>query len=359
MWYRNKYFHYSSAVLAALLIMFLAAKVSDLFRFPFMVTAAVGMPLIMAGFFYYLLRPVVQWLVQAGIPKTAAILIAYLLLAGLITLFIVYLGALAWDQTEQLIADLPRVMASLQDQGTALLRQRQFGAVLSWKVRQQLGTVLHKAVPAIVRSLRAALSGLTGLTGLMVTVPFILFYFLRDDRKFVAGLTSRVSRRYRKEVEFTLKETDRVLFTYVTGQALLAVGQGILMYFGFRLFGLAYPLVLALIMMITSFIPTFGALIGILPALVVALAAGLWMVVKVLGLLVVVNLLRKLAAPQLVGKRLMIHPLTTILLLLAAGAIFGLFGVLLAVPAYAVLKEAVEGGIRISRIREAGPDSRP
>lgn len=201
---------------------------------------------------------------------------------------------------------------------------------------------MRQTVPVITHSLQGILKVFSGLSALLVTVPFILFYFLRDDQEFMAVLSERIPRIYQREVGLTLEAADQILATYITGQVILAVGQSILMYLGFWLIGLDYPLILAVIVFITAFIPMFGLLLGIIPAVMMALADGLGMVLKVLGLMVAVNILRKLISPQLVGKRLKIHPLTIILLFLAAGSLFGFFGILLAVPVYAILKEVIK-----------------
>ncbi|HYH02987.1 MAG TPA: AI-2E family transporter, partial [Bacillota bacterium] len=238
-------------------------------------------------------------------------------------------------------------------QGEALVQQKKFGTYFSGKVQQQAGAVLQQTVPLITRNLQAVLAVFSGVTALLVTVPFILFYFLRDDQEFLAVLSERIPRRYRREIELTMEAVDRILAAYITGQMILAAGQSILMYLGFWLIGLKYPLILALIIFITSFIPMFGILLGIIPAILLGLPGGLWMVIKVLGLMVLINILRKLIAPQLVGKRLKIHPLTIILLFIVTGALFGFFGILLAVPTYAVLKEVIKGARQLIQLRRA------
>ncbi|MCL6588720.1 MAG: AI-2E family transporter [Firmicutes bacterium] len=76
------------------------------------------------------------------------------------------------------------------------------------------------------------------------------------------------------------------------------------------------------------------------------------MTLMALGLLIIVNSIRKLAAPYLIGNRLEVHPLTVIGIFLAAGFLFGFSGLLIAVPVYAVLKAVGRGMIRLNKIWE-------
>jgi predicted PurR-regulated permease PerM len=222
--------------------------------------------------------------------------------------------------------------------------------MLTGKIQAQLGPVLGKAAWYLKEGLLGALSGLTRVTGFFITIPFILFYLLRDHEKFSRGLVRRFPPSYRGEVRNMMEDSDEILSRYITGQALLALLQGVLMYVGFLIMGLPYSLILSLFIILTSFIPMFGLLIGIIPAVLVGFTQGPWMVLKVLGLLVIVNSIRKLVAPYLIGNRLDIHPLTIIGIFLVTGSLFGFSGVLIAVPFYAVLKVIGNGVVRLHRI---------
>jgi predicted PurR-regulated permease PerM len=345
MWYRSNFFKYSAAIIAVLLIIRLCGQLQFLFGPLGKALAALSVPMLAAGFLYYLLRPVVGWLKQIKIPKVAAILAVYLLLLGLLTGVAVYGGTIAGRQLSQLTAALPDILDTLREQGEQLIEKQKLGTAFTGKIQQQASLIAQKVVPFLVDGILEAGSALAELAPLLVLAPFILFYFLKNDTKFSGKWLSRLPRKYRETVELVLKSIDRVLAAYITGQALLAIGQAILMCIGFFIAGLPYALVLAGVVLITSFIPMFGLLLGSIPAFAVALAGGPWLVLKILVLLVLVNLLRKLVAPQLTGQKLQIHPLTVIIVLLSVGAVWGFGGILVAVPAYGVLKEIVKGVI--------------
>ncbi|MFS0812636.1 AI-2E family transporter [Peribacillus phoenicis] len=139
-----------------------------------------------------------------------------------------------------------------------------------------------------------------------------------------------------------LKDVDKTLSTYIIGQFIISIVIGTLMYIGYLIIGLDYALVLALFAMIFTVVPFLGPLISIIPALFIALQQDIGLAVKVLIVLTVVQQVEgHLVTPNIMGKRLNIHPLTIILLLLAAGSIYGFIGILIAIPTYSVVKTII------------------
>ncbi|HYH01658.1 MAG TPA: AI-2E family transporter, partial [Bacillota bacterium] len=94
MWYRNKFFQYGAGIIVILLVIFLTGKVEYFFGFILKVLAALAKPVLLAGLFYYLFRPLVSWMELIRIPKVVAILFTYLLFGGLVALFLIYAGTL-------------------------------------------------------------------------------------------------------------------------------------------------------------------------------------------------------------------------------------------------------------------------
>ncbi len=121
---------------------------------------------------------------------------------------------------------------------------------------------------------------------------------------------------------------------------------------GSVIIGLNYALVLSLFALIFMTIPFLGPFLSILPALFVGLSDSPFMVVKVFIVFAVVQQIESnVISPLVIGQRLNIHPLTIILLLLAAGSLYGLIGLLLATPLYALVKVLIESLYKIYRLR--------
>ena len=111
---------------------------------------------------------------------------------------------------------------------------------------------------------------------------------------------------------------------------------------GFNIIGLPYAFLLGFLAMITSVVPYLGPAIAITPALIIALVTSPIMVVWLGIVWTIVQLIEgKFISPQVMGKSLSVHPITIIFVLLCAGALFGVAGVLIGIPGYALLKVLV------------------
>jgi predicted PurR-regulated permease PerM len=126
-----------------------------------------------------------------------------------------------------------------------------------------------------------------------------------------------------------------------------------MMYIGYLIIGLDYSILLAMFAMLTNVIPFLGPFIAVIPAVIVGFLDSPFMVVQVLIVVIVVQQIDgNVSSPLIMGKRLDIHPLTIILLLIVAGSMGGLLGMLLAVPTYAILKVICSHSYRLYLLRK-------
>lgn len=120
---------------------------------------------------------------------------------------------------------------------------------------------------------------------------------------------------------------------------MVAFFVGILIYIGYWLAGLHYALLLAWFAFVFNLIPFCGPFLSTIPALFIGLSQSPWMGIKVVVVVLLVHLLdMNIISPKIVGKRLNIHPVTIILLLIASFSLLGLLGIFLITPLYAVLR---------------------
>jgi predicted PurR-regulated permease PerM len=132
---------------------------------------------------------------------------------------------------------------------------------------------------------------------------------------------------------------NHALSAYIRGQIFVAICIGVLLFIGYLIIGLDYALLLAIIAMVTNVVPYLGPIIAIIPAIIIAFITSPFMLVKLAIVWAVVQLLEgKVISPQIMGRSLDIHPITVIFVILTAGNLFGIIGIILAVPGYAVLK---------------------
>src|SRR5690606_24530121 len=137
----------------------------------------------------------------------------------------------------------------------------------------------------------------------------------------------------------TLSDVDHTLQSYIQGQLFVSFLVGLMLLIGYWIIGLDYFLLLALIGMVTNVIPFLGPYIAVIPAMIIALVQDPIMAVYVAIIMLIAQQIESnLITPNVMGNALDVHPLTVITLILAAGNIAGLWGIILAIPVYAVIK---------------------
>lgn len=354
MWYKNNFFKYAAGLLLVLLNILLLGKI-DFFLVPLKnVLAAVFLPLLISGALYYLLRPLINWMTKFKIPRTAAILISFVLLFALLAIFSAVTGSMVAVQLSQLYKGLPGFYNMASEKMKEFFQNGSLTFLPLDQLQQQITGLLQKIVPFLTNGLVSGISTVANAAAALVIVPFFLFYLLRDGQFFRKRLLELIPERLRLCGEEILEDVDRTLSTYIISQATVALTIGLLMYIGYLVLGLDYAMILALFALITAFIPILGAFIGIIPAMLVGLATNPLMALKVLILMIVVQQLEgNLLSPQLMGKRMNIHPLTFLVILLAAASLFGFIGMLIAVPVYAVLKVVGNSIYKLYKLRKA------
>lgn len=153
---------------------------------------------------------------------------------------------------------------------------------------------------------------------------------------------------WRKRGSEFLRDVDDSLGDYIRGQLLVCFLLGLIAGVSFWLFGLPYPLILGLAIGITNVIPYFGPFIGAVPALLLSLAISAKAVIIVIVTIFILQFIEgNILSPLIVGRSLRMHPVVIMLALLAGGELAGIPGMILAVPAAAVLKVTAIHFLRI------------
>ena len=196
----------------------------------------------------------------------------------------------------------------------------------------------------MLASLKLGGSVALAVIGNAVLVPVALFYLLMDWDHFVARAQAFIPVRLRSSTASFTGEADSVLGQYLRGQLLVMLAMAVFYSTGMALFGLDLALPIGIFTGLAMFVPYLGFGVGLLLALLAgflqfASVKALVMVVAVFGVGQVIE--GFVLTPRLVGRRIGLHPLAVIFALLAFGQLFGLVGVLVALPASAVLLVAL------------------
>lgn len=339
MWIKQKFFKISVGILIILLIIFLFIQLNPIFSFIFKFIETLLLPLIIAGVLYYILRPLCQFLERKQIPRVLSIGIIYLLFFGLVAFAITYIWPYISEQFSELYSFPKEKLKEFENKTVDIMNLFNFTSMTNEQLRQALMFYLRKFTTLITENLTFTISSVATIASYFIITPFILYYFLKDDRKMSASLLNTAPRSYKKISKTILNDIDYTLSSYITGQVMVSIIVSILIFFGYWAIGLHYAFLLALIAFLFNLIPFGGPIISTIPALFIGLGISPFMGFKVIAVVAFVHLLDlNLISPRIVGPRLQIHPITIILLLVASLATLGFLGLFLIIPIYAVLK---------------------
>ena len=318
--------------------------------------APVLAPFAVAAVLAYALTPVVDWLDDVGlgrIPRVVAVvLVEVLFLLALLCVLLLIVPILA-KELPLMREQFPLLLDSLNDTLKPLLAQ--WGIKLNLDVVSIKGFVMkylnanvEDALGSVLASVKLGGSVAFALIGNVILIPVALFYLLMDWSRFMGQLRQLVPPRLRAPTDGFLREADEVLGQYLRGQLLVMLILAVAYSVGLALFGLDLALPIGIFTGLAIFVPYLGFGVGLVLALFAGLlefsatqgiAYSLVMVAVVYGLGQMLESF--LLTPRLVGERIGLHPLAVIFALLAFGQLFGFVGVLVALPASAVLLVAI------------------
>lgn len=341
----NKFVLFLLVLLLIGLNILVFTKTSFIFTPIIVLLKTISLPIILTGIVFYLLNPVVDFLERRRIRRIYSILLLYLLVIGLITITIVSIIPFLKEQIMSLIDNIPRYVDIVENQtkqliGSNFVNQAQQTTNINisdfaTKVSDQAATIVNSTFTGVGNFIGA----LTEIIISIVTVPFILFYLLKDGKKLPVYILKFVPTQLKEQTYTVLSEMNHRLSSYIRGQIIVSFCIGFLLFIGYLIIGLDYASLLAVIAACTSIVPYLGPTIAITPAIIIAIVTSPLMLLKLVIVWTIVQLIEgKLISPQIMGKNLHIHPITIIFLLLTAGKLFGVVGIILAIPGYAVAK---------------------
>ena len=318
--------------------------------------APVLTPVVVAAVLAYALTPLVDRLDDLGrgrLPRVLAVMLVELL-------FVVVVLGIALLIVPILAKELPQLrdqVPVLLDHANAWLKPflAQFGLSVSLDVAsikafvfKYLTANAEDTLASVMSSVKLGGSVAFAVFSNLVLIPVALFYLLMDWHGFVDRVLELVPPRGRAAYDSFTNEADTVMGQYLRGQLLVMGVLSVYYSAGLALFGLDLALPIGIFTGLAVFVPYVGFGLGLILALLAGLlefsgsggaSKALLMVAAVYGLGQVIE--GFFLTPRLVGKRVGLHPLAVIFALLAFGQVLGFLGVLIALPASAVLLVAI------------------
>lgn len=335
---QNRFFVALVYVILGLAALYLLVLVRPMLWSVYGFFKAVLAPFLIALIISYVLNPVVNLLHDRKVPRTAAVLLIYVVFIAACVVILMNIIPMLTKQVNELNEHLPELTMRAQ----SLADHFNHRVIMPDSIRDGI----NRAVSGFEKRLSTAISDFLGnidavLNAMFMAmiVPFLAFYMMKDADLFEKAALEIVPRARRKQAVRLMKDIDEALGSYIRGQFIVSLCIGLLAYVGYLIIGLPYPLLMAGFVALFDIIPYLGPFLGAAPALIVASTVS-W---KMALFVVLVNsacqtLESNVISPQVVGRSMRMHPLTIILVLLIGGELAGIVGLILAVPVYAALK---------------------
>ncbi|WP_155969567.1 AI-2E family transporter [Streptococcus ruminantium] len=336
-------------MLLAFLTIFVFSKISFLLKPVGSFLEIILLPMILTGLLYYLLNPMVDWMEKHKIPRTVGISILFVLISLLIVWGLAVAIPSIQEQVTSFARSLPSNIQRIEGEVTSLLQDDRFeqfrptALEMVNKVNDQIVTHVQKFSSSAVNWASNIISTTSQIIVAIMIMPFILFYLLRDGKELNNYITQYLPTKWREPIGTVLTDVNGQLSNYVRGQVTVAIIVALMFSLMFSVIGLSYPVTLGVLAGFLNLIPFMGSFLAMIPAVILGLIAGPIMLIKVLVVFMIEQTIEgRFVTPLIIGNSLNIHPITILFVLLTAGQISGILGVLLGIPIYASIKVLVK-----------------
>jgi predicted PurR-regulated permease PerM len=309
--------------------------------------AAPTVPIVLLGGFAValVLSFPVRWLSHL-MPRGLAMLITFLLLAGILFLAFLILVPILIVQLVSFVKAVPHIATAARNALPSVLQPLNDMGILTGTPEQFMGRLGRDLLDLAQSVGRQVLGGLVGFVSGTISAALALFgvlfvavYLLANVRKIKAAFLMAVPKRYRRDAAELWESEGISLSRYLSGLGLDMLIQGAISSLGLFLLGVPYALLLGTWVAITAIIPFLGAWLGAIPAVIVALTVSpVKAFLTALLYLVIQQLEGNVLQPRIQGQALNMPSILIFLGVIAGGEIAGLLGVIFAVPTLAVLK---------------------
>ncbi len=304
-------------------------------------------PLLSSLALAYILEPLVELFARRGWSRTMAVLVTLVIALVGLTLALIFVIPSIWSQLVKSYEQLPQALeaghrlidpliARIQTTSPPVynLLQSLLQKVRSPEQQAEMGAEVGRWLQGGLLKLLTATSSLLDL----LLIPFFVFYLLSDYLKIKARIERWIPPRYRKTGGGLLSQINWMFSAYVRNQVVIAFIMGLLYSIGFATLRVPLAFTIGMVSGFLNFVPYLGTLTGMVLAISFTALDGAGPA-RLLGILSVFVIVQSVEGyyltPKLLGESLNLHPLVVLLGLVIGGNLFGLLGIILAVPVMA------------------------
>lgn len=310
---------------------------------------AVATPFLIAFFINFLIYPLVIYAEEKGVrPRWLIVTLIYIFVFGIIAVVMWQVTPIVIEQIKDLVVNkIPEIYENFNKSIEAL--NLKDNPTLS-NIYDQIQVGIQKYLTEAVVSASTSISNIFSFIFTIVLSPIILFYMLKDHNEISEGLYNIVPVKYKIHFAELVKRANETLGLYIRGQIILMVGIAVISTLGYTLIGLDNAILFGIIVGLTNIIPYIGATLAAVVPVTYSLLTGdvPWYYIILLNIgfqFIEGNILQ----PIIMSKQLDIHPLIILVAILGFGSLFGVLGIIFAVPLAGLIKVCI---LYINEIRE-------
>lgn len=352
MFKQSKLFFWTIEILAVTALIFLLSKIGFVFRPVQTMLALLFIPIIIAAFLYYVFHPVVKFMERRlKIKQVFSILIILLLLGGGLILVIATIIPSIISQLNGVINTtthvFPQIRTWVEHQAhdprfAQLYNQLDVNNMIN-NLNLSYTDILQNILDSITVSVGSIVGVVVSVVTIMILVPIFLYYMLKDGHKLVPFLRENVFKEDKWGMLELLGKMNHTISRYISGIALDAGLVFVCVFIGYLVLGIPYAFIFALFAGITNLIPYAGPYIGVIPVIVTVAFNHPWLaLIAVIYVLALQQLDGNLVYPRIIGNAVRVHPVTVMVLMLVSGSLYGILGMIIAIPVYSLVKEIVK-----------------
>ncbi len=309
-------------------------------------------PIIIAMILAFILNPLVNYISCMGfgpnkrcLGRGISVICAFLLMSLVLLMVGTFVLLPFIHEFDKFIVDLPKLVLKIQNIAVQIQQRASlldFPTNINTLIEQGIAGVASFFADLAKRILQAAFSFASGIVELVV-VPVLSYYFLKDWSILKDKIISLFTVESRGRVRKLIEEMGVVISAYIRGQVIISIIIGIFVFSGMYMLGVDYPLVLGLFAACTESIPIIGPIFGSIPAIMLAYLISPTLALKVIIFYIIVHLIEnQIVVPNIMGHTIDLHPVVVIISLLIGGQLWGIIGMMLAVPVAALLRVLIK-----------------
>jgi len=296
-------------------------------------------PLLISFLIAYVLDPFVDWFEKKGVPRVAVVVIVYVILLAVILLLILFVFPELFNQA----VDLAQWVTQKYGELRIHLEQQspsRYSRIIAWS-EKSLAAVSTRAGQIFLTHLNEILGSAVTVVTLVLLIPIYTFFFLWRFDYLTSVIARYLPRTHKKRIIEVTHEINLVVANFFRGRLIVCLFVGVSCAIGFQISGLPFAWPLGLLIGVFNFIPYLAPIFGLPPTLLVAyltfhdLRHPLYATIVYLVAQFIDNWI---LTPVIQKKMIGLHPITTIVVIFIGGNLAGMFGLIVAIPAAAVIK---------------------